>query len=158
MQLTKREAQYGRPNQTESELPWWRSPIYRTWEHMIERCENPRCKSYRLYGAKGIKVCPRWRASYDAFCEDMGPRPSPFHSLDRIDGSKDYDPGNCRWATIQVQNQNTTRTKLDEESVRQIRCLRALGINQKWVAKLYNVGPTTIAKAERGLTWSNIAP
>lgn len=71
---------------------------------MKSRCDDPRNASYRRYGAKGIRVCDRW---YDfmAFVADMGMRPEG-KTLDRIDGDKGYEPGNCRWATRAEQNAN----------------------------------------------------
>lgn len=76
------------------------------WRGMVYRCHKKSSSGYRQYGAKGIRVCKRWRESYEAFVEDMGPRPSPVHSIDRIDGTKGYYPGNCRWATYLEQASN----------------------------------------------------
>ncbi len=83
------------------------TPEYKAWTHMIERCENPNTKKYHNHGGRGIKVCKQWRESFVAFLEDMGPRPSSKHSLDRFPGMNgDYQPGNCRWATSQEQCRN----------------------------------------------------
>lgn len=77
---------------------------------------NARCrgggKDAHLYRDKGITVCDRWRESFANFLADMGPKPSPAHSIDRVDGSKGYDPANCRWALPIVQGNNTTRNVL----------------------------------------------
>ena len=74
---------------------------------MIRRCHVETDPSYKWYGARGIKVCDRWRNDYQAFKADMGPRPSRKYSIDRIDGTKGYEPGNCRWATAMEQSANT---------------------------------------------------
>lgn len=80
-------------------------PDYGVWCGMLYRCRNSRDKNY---GGRGIAVCERWqgRGGYHRFIEDMGPRPSPSHTLDRIDNSKGYCPENCRWATPKEQNRN----------------------------------------------------
>ena len=83
------------------------SVTYKTWVHMIARCENPERQSYKYYGAKGIKVDPRWRDSFEAFFADMGERPEGM-TLDRKESTKDYSPGNCRWANTPDQNKNKT--------------------------------------------------
>lgn len=88
------------------------SPEFRTWQSMIKRCNCRRGRMYRDYAARGITVCPRWRESFEAFLEDMGPRPSPKHSIDRFpDQNGNYEPGNCRWATWKEQLQNTRRNR-----------------------------------------------
>lgn len=89
-----------------------RTPEYRVWTGVIKRCENPRMESYPRYGGRGIRVCPAWRVSFIAFLRDMGPRPSPKHSLDRINNDGNYEPGNCRWATPEEQMRNTSDNRL----------------------------------------------
>jgi hypothetical protein len=83
---------------------------YDAWHMCIQRCENPNNPGYKTYGARGIRVCHRWH-SFENFFADMGPRPSPRHSIDRIDNDGDYEPGNCRWATPaeQARNRRTNR-------------------------------------------------
>jgi len=88
-----------------------RSPEFTTWHSMFERCNNPRNKAYAHYGGRGISVCDRWSA-FETFYEDMGPRPSPNHSIDRIDNAKGYCKVNCRWATQTTQNRNSRRNRV----------------------------------------------
>lgn len=88
------------------------SPEYAAWMGMIDRCENPKMVSYRDYGGRGISVCERWRHSFASFREDVGPRPSSRHSLDRVDCNGNYEPGNVRWATSSQQNRNRRNNRI----------------------------------------------
>lgn len=82
----------------------------RAWRSMVDRCHNPSDKGFRFYGARGVAVCPAWRASYETFASDVGPRPSSKHMLDRIDNERGYEPGNVRWATATENNRNRRNT------------------------------------------------
>lgn len=81
--------------------------IRNAWNHMKHRCYNKRYQNYKWYGARGIRMCDRWRDSCEAFYEDIGDRPSTDHSLDRIDNNGHYTPENCRWATQSQQVRNS---------------------------------------------------
>jgi hypothetical protein len=88
------------------------TPEYVAWQSMRRRCANPRTTSYEHYGGRGIRVCKRWR-KFEDFLADMGPRPSPEHSIDRYpDKDGDYEPGNVRWATRTEQARNTRVNRL----------------------------------------------
>ncbi len=81
-------------------------PLYGTWNAMKYRCQSKRSSGYLHYGGRGITVCERWINSFDLFCADMGERPSDRHQLDRIDNDGNYEPGNCRWATLSDNAKN----------------------------------------------------
>lgn len=84
------------------------SDEYKIWQGIRTRCKNPNATSFPRYGGSGITICERWDNSFDAFHEDMGPRPSKKHSVDRINNDGNYEPSNCRWATPSEQRSNTT--------------------------------------------------
>lgn len=84
----------------------FRTPEYKAWAAMIQRCSNPKDNRYYTHGGRGIKVCDEWLNSFENFYEDMGDRPSDKHSLDRIDNDGNYEPTNCKWSTQSEQNFN----------------------------------------------------
>jgi hypothetical protein len=88
-------------------------PLYGTWRNMKTRCLNKKFRNFDVYGAKGIKVCDRWM-NFSLFALDMGDKPDPSYSLDRIDSDGDYEPANCRWASPVTQGRNTSRVILIE--------------------------------------------
>lgn len=83
--------------------------MYSRWYNMLSRCENPADKEYHNYGGRGIRVCERWHDldAYIADIAELGPRPSPAHTIDRIRNDGDYEQGNVRWATGTVQRYNS---------------------------------------------------
>jgi len=87
-----------------------RSAEWRAWVAMRARCGNPNRPDFQYYGGRGIEVAAEWRDDFAAFLRYMGRRPSAKHSLDRWpnpDGN--YEPGNCRWATMLQQRHNRSR-------------------------------------------------
>lgn len=106
--------------------PKSRTPEYQVFRAMLQRCYNIKCEVYERYGGRGIAVCDRWRlVGFDAFISDVGPRPTPKHSIDRKDNDKGYWCGkpecaecgpaerepNCRWATQVQQNRNRSSNR-----------------------------------------------
>jgi hypothetical protein len=79
---------------------------YAVWANMKDRCYNKNNKSYRRYGGRGIRVCKRWRNSFQAFLEDMGMKPAPQFSIERLRNNGNYEPDNCEWGTRSQQQQN----------------------------------------------------
>jgi hypothetical protein len=87
-----------------------KTKVYIAWCGMIDRTENPKGDFFYRYGGRGIKMCDRWRNSFQAFYEDMGDPPTSKHSIDRIDNEGNYEPSNCQWQPLQKQMTNQTRT------------------------------------------------
>lgn len=81
-------------------------PEFRIWSAMIQRCSNPNKTNFKYYGGRGICVCSSWKNSFEKFYADMGPRPTPNHTIDRINNDGNYEPQNCKWATKSEQSKN----------------------------------------------------
>ena len=88
------------------------TPEHRAWRHMVARCTSASHPSFKDYGGRGITVSEGWRADFAAFLKDVGLRPSPLHSVDRIHNDGNYEPGNVRWATQEEQMSNTRKSRL----------------------------------------------
>lgn len=112
------------------------SPEWRAWHCMKCRCLNSRNAAFPRYGGRGITVCKEWQESFIKFFSHVGPRPTPQHSLDRIDNNGNYEPGNVRWATWLEQNNNRCTTRKIE--------VRGEAISIAEVARRYQIPETTL--------------
>jgi hypothetical protein len=132
-----------------------RAPEYRAWRHIKGRCFNPNVKSYPRYGGAGITMCEEWAGDYRAFLRDMGRRPSPKHSVDRIEGTLGYEPGNCRWATATEQSRNRRNVKLSEAAAHTIRAEAMNGTPRRALRERFAVSKQTIARIIDREIWAN---
>lgn len=82
------------------------TPEYKAWQSLRDRCYNEKAVQYPNYGGRGIVVCERWLESFENFITDMGFRPGPEYSIDRENNDGNYEPGNCRWVTQEIQSNN----------------------------------------------------
>ena len=129
-----------------------KTPEYQAWLGLKTRCNDESSVHFRHYGGRGIKVCERWCTSFANFLADMGLRPSPTHSIDRIDNNGNYEPGNCRWATKkqQLRNKRTSR-RIDFNG--ELLCVAEwadrLGLTQECIRGRLNRGDTDPARILR---------
>jgi hypothetical protein len=105
--------------------------LFATWHNMVQRCNNPNYAFFGNYGGRGIKVCKRWEKSFQAFCRDMGDKPSADHQIDRIDNDGDYTPKNCRWATRSENASNRKRTRASRAENPDIPASKVIVVNGK---------------------------
>lgn len=91
-----------------------RHPTYHVWKSLVSRCTRPNDPGFVYYGNK--PVCERWLKSFKHFQNDMGPRPSPKHEIDRIDNTKGYEPTNCRWVTRLENARNKSNNRIIEHN------------------------------------------
>lgn len=89
---------------------YYGTPTYKSWDKMIQRCTNPKCREYMWYGKRGITICEEWK-DFANFVADMGERPKGT-TIDRIDVNLGYFKRNCRWASAKTQANNTRRNTL----------------------------------------------
>lgn len=106
---------------------------YSTWLGIKDRCNNKNNPRYKDYGGRNIKICRQWSSSFENFLDDMGKKPNPTYSIERIDNDKGYYPGNCIWADATTQNRNQRIKKNNSSGV--------TGVNwnvdaKKWIVRI----------------------
>lgn len=134
------------------------TPEHLAWSDIKARCCNPGHASYPDYGGRGITVCDRWRNSFPAFLEDVGPRPSPSHSVGRVNNDRGYEPGNVTWqtATEQMNNRrNSRRLTFRGETLTLSQWAARLGVSRSRIQNRLDRGWTveeafTLPSATRG--------
>lgn len=112
-----------------------RTPEYKAWCNMRNRCKNPNNPEYKNYGARNVGICPTWD-DFRQFYADLGPRPSKDHSLDRIDNDAGYSKANCRWGTRKQQNRNkrsNVRVKINGVTKCKIEWMEQYGLHANLV-------------------------
>ena len=128
----------------------YESVEYQAWRHMKDRCHNPKSQRFDRYGGRGIVVCEEWRRSFEAFFSCVGNRPSPNHSIERLDNDGNYEPGNVVWATRDQQNANKSTSRIIEYDGRRMTLAQwasQLGIGTKTLSHRIDVAGMTVSEA-----------
>jgi len=128
---------------------------YTIWRGIRRRCHGDCPQENKYYKDRGIKVCDRWRSSFDDFLEDMGNKPSNRHQLDRINNDGDYEPGNVRWVLPQENQRNKPTTRASEKL---IRVWMRLVVEMKWsqleISQVFGFSSSAVWSALNGKTWN----
>jgi len=132
-----------------------KNKTYTTWISMRQRCNNPKSEAYKYYGGRGISICERWN-NFENFLKDMGERPENL-TLERENNDGNYEPGNCKWATHEMQSRNNRWVKLNTLKVQVIKKLLAeSSLTQKAIANIFSVTETHIGYIKSNKLWGNV--
>lgn len=126
----------------------WNHPLYPTWHTMMARCYKQTNKKYKNYGGRGIGVCERWH-SVANFISDLSPRPEGM-TLDRVNNDGNYEPSNCRWATVLQQARNRPQAKLTDLQRNEILRMYAETRSPKAIAAALGVRPGDVKNVAYG--------
>lgn len=119
-------------------------PEFRIWQQIIQRCERETNPAYPRYGGRGISVCDRWK-DFPTFLADMGRRPSDDLTIERNNNHGNYEPGNCRWATMREQSRNTRRNiRVMLDGAEMVLKDAAMALGVKYTALLYRCGKNNL--------------
>lgn len=137
------------------------TPSYSSWVGMRSRCLNPKAVAYANYGGRGIRICDRWN-SFQAFYDDMGPRPDG-HWLERINNDGNYEPSNCKWATVAEQSlnkRNVISIEYRGVTLPLFQWAKRLGLSPRKVHWRYKRGLTTeqVLSTAKGNRWKGVPP
>lgn len=122
---------------------------YKSWCGMKDRCYNSNNTKFYRYGGRGITICDKWRVSFQAFFDDLGPKPDLSYSLERVNLDGNYEPSNCIWASPKTQS-NNRRTNhsitFNGKTQNLTAWARELGINHQTLAERFKKGKWSIEK------------
>lgn len=115
----------------------YNTPEYRAWANAKSRCHNEKHRDYHYYGGRGIRMYEPWLKDFKGFLAEVGERPSKFHSIDRIDGTKGYEPGNLRWATKKIQQVNRLKFKNNTTGYKGVTFYKS---SRRWMSQIITDG------------------
>lgn len=132
-----------------------RTKTYQVWLAMHQRCNNLKNPEYKNYGGRGIKICNYW-LKFENFLKDMGESPKGL-TLDRINNNGNYELENCRWTTMEIQNQNSRITMLNFSKVQMIKkLLMKSSLTQDKIAGIFKISQQAVSAIKTGHSWTNV--
>jgi len=129
-----------------------KTPIHHLWTGIRKRCTNPKVKSYKYYGGRGIKICSEWSEFIPFYNWALANGYEQGLQIDRIDNNGNYEPSNCRFVTHAENCQNRSSTKLNWDKVNEIRAIGS-SKSQSEISKMYNVQRRTINRILNNKSW-----